>query len=236
MSLATICRAVYVRAGVGPTVPSAWNVTVDPTAREIVEYVNEAHRVVADAHEWGVLLREGTGTLNGARLQSFAAAADFDRMLGNTLRMDGASREFRGPVTDAEFQAVRWNAPGYSDPLFRLAGSTIEVHNPSAWAGTAYYRYVTSTLTTLGTVAARGVFASDDDTALIDERLIVLRALVDWREGKGLPAEVAERAYIAALARAKSHERPVGVLNLGGGARSGRSAVALGGGLTSVPL
>ena len=65
-----------------------------------------------------------------------------------------------------------------------------------------------------GTLKER--FTRDDDTFLLDERVLRLGMIWQWKESKGLPFDVAYQVYQDALGRAAAHEGARGVIEMGG--------------------
>ena len=82
----------------------------------------------------------------------------------------------------------------------------------------------------------RETWGTDNDAALVDERLIVLGMLALWRDARGLNPAGAAALYAQALARAKAQDRPVGVMGLGGRGGGGNAPVGLPNGSAVVPI
>lgn len=214
MTLATICRSVAIRVGVPPA--DVWTGNTDETAREIVEFVGEALRTVAEAHDWEALNRTHEAEITSDTLQTVALPADCERILPETVWIDGDAMPVKGPLTEPEFEALRQDVATSTTPVFRLSGGAMELLGPPAPGGALSFRYVSSQPVVAADATRREAWLADSDTTVLNERLITLAAIVLWRDAKGLPAPVAMAQYAGALARAKAADRPIGVLDLAG--------------------
>lgn len=210
MSLGTICREVALLVGVQPS--DVWAGNPDVTAAEIVAWANQAQRMVADATDWGALHREAVWTQgrSGAspeepgksgiptgmpEEQMFSLPADLGRLLSDTVQCGG--QLVPGPASPAA-----WARPG-AGPLWALRGGkllTMRLPND----GLLQARYL---------ALAPDLVADGQETPL-DERSVVLGAVMLWRDAKGLPQGSAAPQYLSALQAARSADRPVGALSL----------------------
>lgn len=214
MSLGTICRSLWVRAGLGTPVPGAWATNADIAAVEVVEFVREATRLVYEAAEWQALVKTREETITGAPAQTVALPSDFGRMVPDTLWNVDTQERFTGPLTDEDYEALRVDPARAAIPVFRISGGALDLMTAFNDAATIRYRYVQNTPVRSAGGASMADWMADTDTSILDERVILLGALLLWRDAKGLPAEVANAQYLTALARAKAHDRPIGVMDM----------------------
>jgi hypothetical protein len=217
MTLATICRSVFVRGGVGRAVPSAWAGNEDQTAREIVALASEGLATVARAHDWQSLRRTHSVALANTDEQDVAFPADYGRPIPGTTWITGDSTAARGPITDVEYEALRQDVARSPTPVFRVSGGVINLLGGATLGSNLTLRYMTGhAVLAVDGVTTRADWLQDTDTARVNERLIVLATLTLWRDSKGLPADLAARQYAAELSRAIATDRGVGVMDLAG--------------------
>jgi hypothetical protein len=223
MTLATICRSVATRVGVAQL--PAWAGSTDDTAREVLEFVQEAHDMVVQAFDWQVLIRPYQVNLAAGPVQTLALPTDFGRLIPGTMWISGQSCPVRGPVTEVEFERLTRPIPIGTTPVFRLASGVLELLASPVGAGLLSFRYLTG----MPLVSAAGVpqreWQADTDASLLNERLVILGAVMLWRDSKGLQTQGAAAQYMFALSRAKATDRPIGVMSMGG-SMSGNSPVA----------
>lgn len=214
MTLATICRSVAVRAGVAPV--ASWAGNPADTAREIVEFVAEATDMVVQAFDWQELLRTYSVAVAGVTVQTLPLPADYRRLIAETVWIDGATWRVRGPITEEQYERLRQSLGGGGEtPAFRLSAGAIDLLSVQAPGGTLTLRY----LSAFPVLSADGTpqlsWQADTDTAVVDERVIVLAAVMLWRDSKGLPAQMAMTQYLAALGRLKASNQPLSIMSLG---------------------
>ncbi len=214
MSLATICASVWLRVGAGSPTPGAWIGDSESTAAEIVEFSREALRMVTEAHDWEALTRTYTVALTAAEEQTVALPADYARLVPGTVWLTDLAWPARGPVSEAEYEYLRAPPSFTSGPVFRISGGALQLLYTPAPGGDLTLRYITSSPVANGSSRYQS-WQSDSDTALIDERLIVLGTIFLWRDAKGLDAQNAAVMYRSAMATARAQDRPLGVLSMG---------------------
>lgn len=194
-SLAAICREVALLVGVAPA--GVWAGNPDVTAAEVVAWVNQAQRMVADATDWSALHREALWTPEpGKEERMFPLPADFGRLLPDTVRCGG--QFVPGPANPAA-----WARPG-AGPLWALrSGKLLTLCLPNDGLLQARYLALVPDL------------VADGQETPLDARAVTLGAVMLWRDAKGLPQGSAPPQYLSALQAAKAADRPVGALSLG---------------------
>ena len=200
---AALCRAVALRIGIAPF--DVWAGNPDPGAAEVVEFVNEAVAMVADAHAWTALRRRVTWAREAERgggEERHAWPGDCRRLHADTVGC-GSWAGIPGPVGVDEWE--RAARSGATRPMWTTEGRWLVARGlPDAYALTARYQALVSP------------FAADRQTVDLPDRPVILGALMLYREAKGLPIGSAPAQYLAALAAARSEDRPLGMLSLGG--------------------
>lgn len=205
MTFADICRAVAIRCGVPPA--SGWIGNTDETAREIVEFVREATRFVAEQHPWHALTRPWNAPVLAADEQVVLVPEDWREYVPHTARV--GTQAIEGPVSWSEYEQRRRD----QGPLcFAMMGRSMCLWR--APVGMLELRYI-SRAPVMSGGDRHLTWQTDTDTALIDPNLIVLAAVVLWRESKGLDASISASSFASSLSRARAADQNVGVLSMG---------------------
>lgn len=226
MTLATICSSFWLRAGLGAPAPGVWISSAEQTEQEVVEFAREALRMVVEAHEWQRLIRTYTVALAATPEQTVTLPADFGGFVPGTVWLSDLAWPARGPLSEVEFEYLRQPPVATSGPVFRIANGALDLLAQPAPGGTLTLRYLTGQPVANGTTR-RETWGADSDTALVDERLIVLGMLTLWRDARGLNPAGAATMYQQALTKAIAADRPVGVLSMSGRQRGGNAPVGL---------
>lgn len=212
MPLGSLCTSLAVLVGVQPA--STWAGNTDVSAVEIMVWVNEAQRRVADEADWQTLLRDGFGDLvpvdGYADEVALRLPDDCDHVIPDSVWMTRLRRKVRGPLTLAEWEFRRSAVVSAIDPVFTVSDGTLLVRATSGTSVsdlvTLRYAALVPDLTADGQASALGVKL---------ERLILLCAVVLYRDAKGLPVGTSSQQYLSALQLAKARDQPVGVMTMG---------------------
>jgi hypothetical protein len=175
---------------VGVTVPPSvfTNITGNRTMQEMLSLANEmAQRISYDFRDWTKLRK--TVTLVGDSVAAgFDLPADYKRMLltSNVWRSTSA----QAPMTfipDTDQWLVR-RAEGWVDQPWgewTMLGGQILIA-PTLTAGTtAYFAYMHKNCVTLASGGIGDSFQADGDSFALDERLLKLGMIWQWKANKG---------------------------------------------------
>ena len=197
MSMLTVIRTFCQRTGV--TVPSFVAANADAQIIQCLALLNEVLEDVVDRWSWETLTSEATfvttatedqGAINDIAPFGYLGILN-DTIFNRTLRLP-----VYGPISAEKWQALKTlpnSGPFYK---YRLRNGRL-LFNPVATAGqTCAFEYKSSS----AVVAADGLtyksaFTADDDTCLLDERLLVAGLRWKWRSEKGLDYAEEFRRY-----------------------------------------
>jgi len=185
MTLLSVAREVA--AKIGMEIPA---VVASSTEREHIELLsvfNEMAQRIARGHDWQKLSTIATVTGDGST-EDFSLPTDYDRMLVKSQVWSSSLETPLSHISDLDkwlgfevqsfdFVINAWTV--YGD-LFRI--------KPALAAGvTAKYFYQSNLIIAPDTGDNKALFTADTDTFRLDEQLLKLGVIWQWRENKGLP-------------------------------------------------
>jgi hypothetical protein len=189
MTLLSVVKDVC--ATVGVLVPTSvfTNIANNRTMTEMLSLANEmAQRIAYDNRDWTALRSIGTVTGDGTTT-AFPLPADFKRLLltSNLWRSSNTLVPMRFiPDTD---QWINRRARNIYDPYgeWMILGRQINIM-PALGAGeTATYAYLQKNCVALASGGFGDSFQSDTDAAVLDERVLKLGMIWQWKAQKGSP-------------------------------------------------
>jgi hypothetical protein len=210
MTLLSVVKDVC--AEVGVTVPASIFAGIggNRTMQEMVSKANEmAQRIAYDNREWRRLKAVATHTGDGIAT-AFALPANFKRMLLNSnVWLSTSTMAPARFIADAD-DWVHRRARDYSEVNceWALIGSQIQIW-PALEAGvTATYAYLNKNCIALSGGGYGDIFQNDADSFALDERLLKLAMIWQWKASKGSPYAEDMSTYGDALAMAQGADTP----------------------------
>ena len=189
------------------------------TAREHIEMrgiANEiATRIGSDTHDWTKL--KTLATLSGDGVATgFALPADYLRMIKKASLWPSYSpfaKLTHSPDIDQwlglQVQNVRQLIGAWT-----IIGDQIQI-NPVVSAGhSVKFYYITKNIVKPAAGPARAVFTLDTDSFVLDERVLRLGMIWQWRANKGLPYSEDLANYEDALAVASGSDRGSNIITV----------------------
>ena len=186
MTILAICKDVAPVIGV--TVPS---VVYSGTARELVELQSLANRIakrIMRAHEWELLKTVATYT-GDASTTEFALPSDYDRM---PVDSDMWSSDLQGPMSHITSSA-EWldfterTSSSVTDSWTKIGGE-ISIKPAMATSDTAKHYYISNLIVTpTGAPPNIAAFTADDDVFRLNDELLTLGMIWQWKANKGRP-------------------------------------------------
>ena len=194
MTVLAVVRDVCLAVGVNPPT-SLFATSVQPrTQAELLSLANEmAQRIAWDARDWQVLRKFATLTGPGG---AFDLPPDYRRMLLTMqMRRSSAPRQPMRFIADADEWLTRRMENASDAPYgeWMINGGQILVWPVLAAAETARFVYLSSGCikTALSVPPETSpyfpVFQTDDDVFRVDERLLKLGMIWQWKANKGSP-------------------------------------------------
>lgn len=214
MTLLTVVQDVC--AAVGVAVPQSIfsGITGNRTMQEMLALANEmAQRIAYDTREWQKFMKTQTLTGNGATA-SFALPADYKRMLltANVWRSTSALQPMMY-VADYE-EWLQRRAFGYTNAYgewTRVGDQTLI--SPVMGVGvTAYFAYLHKNCVIRAAGGVGDTFAADGDTYGLDERVLKLGMIWQWKANKGAAYAEDMGSYGDALSKIQGADKPSPIL------------------------
>jgi hypothetical protein len=214
MSLVSVVKDVCLNVGVLVPTSVFTNITANRTMQEMLSLANEmAQRISYDTRDWTRLraLQEYTG--DGAT-KDYDLPANYKRMIltANVWRSDQTQGPMRF-VPDPD-DWVRRRLQGISDSRGEWTIYGGQIHFASALpAGVkAMFVYLDKNCVNLNAGGAGDTFMNDADSFLLDERLLKLGMIWQWKAKKGSPYAEDMGTYADALMLAMGKDAPAPII------------------------
>ena len=214
MSLLSVVQDVCEVVGVERLTTIFGSLNAQRTQQEMLACANEmAQQMARDTRDWSTLT--GTATLIGDGVATdFAMPDDFWRMLLNGNVWSSLSALVPLRFIGSYDEWLRRSATAYWDSRgsYIILGDRMHIQ-PTLGAGmTATFGYI-SNLCIKNTAGARlDRFMADDDSYVLDERLLKLNMIWKWKSNKGSPYAEDMGTFFDAFAMKAGHDQPAPVL------------------------
>lgn len=222
MSLLSICQGAIKEIGAFE-VPASIIGNDNQTAVRLLNLCNRAGKLLSRRPErgWEVLsIEKSFTTTSGQAIQTSAIPADF-RWFVNATWWDGANQwPLVGPVTPSKWEELNRGISSTTSSThryFRIRGGDFLLFpDPSNSTDTIYYEYQSSYWvdTDADGVGEATEWASDTDTALLDEDLLQMDLIWRFKQAEGLPYDEEFNAAEMEINRAIGHDGGKPVLSL----------------------
>lgn len=200
---------------VGATVPTQVFASTERTHVELAALANEMAVRIGKAHDWTLLRTRCTYTGDGATTQ-FALPSDYLRMLKKTALWSSVIQTPLTHVVDTdEWLEMQVRSVQPVVGAWTMLGGNIEILPAMASGETAMWYYVSNLLVTPSSGANTAQFTSDGDTFRLNERLLTLGMIWQWKAQKGASYSEDMANYEAALEQAISEDKGARTLRIG---------------------
>ena len=189
------------------------------TVRELVELqdiANEVAESISKAYDWQILKTIATITGDGATID-FPLPTDYARQIQKTT-LWVLSRPFSPlqHVTDTDL----WLGIVMSNLVtaigqWTIYGNQVHIMPALAAADTAKYYYITNAMVMPAAGPNKQYFTLDTDTFLLDERVLRLGIIWQWKSNKGLPYAEDLATYEIALQEAVARDKGSKAITVG---------------------
>lgn len=214
MSLLSVIQAVCPVVGVVIPTSVFTNIINNRTMQEMVALANEmARRITYDTRDWTRFRAVQTLTGDGVT-SAFPLPVDYKRLLvtSNIWRSTNRMTPMRFvPDTDMWLQRRNLNIV---DPYgeWTMMGGNLNVLPVMGTGVTANFAYLTKNCIALNSGGFGDTFVNDADSFVLDERLLTLGMIWQWKAQKGSPYAEDLGNYGDALTMAMGHDVPAPIL------------------------
>ena len=168
--------------------------STDMIAVEMADLVNDVAADIALSHDWRALTKVHQVVGDGSF--AYPLPSDYDRMVLATVN-----------------EWMRFKAGAYS--IVSPGGWIIigdEFQFYPAPNGTAQYPYISNAWARDVNGVPKSTFTADDDTFVLDDRLLTLGLIWRWLDQKDMPYAEAMQTYETALSQAQTRDRGARVI------------------------
>jgi hypothetical protein len=210
MTLLSVVKDVC--ATVGVLVPQSIfaNITGNRTMQEMLSLANEmAQRIAYDTRDWTVLKNVQTMIGNGTTT-AFPMPGDYKRMLLTTNVWRSTQTLYPMtfvPDTD-EWLNRRARNIYHSTGEWTLIGGQILIFPVMGLGVTAYYPYLVKNCINLASGGVGDSFMADSDSFVLDERVLKLGMIWQWKADKGSAYAEDMNSYGDALTSVMGRDSP----------------------------
>ena len=171
----------------------------EDNAREWLGYISQACVAIPDAHNWSALTKDYTITTSG-NTDTYDLPSDFDDMGTYDLYNLTNRRYIPCAGNDKELWKQATGNTSQSSIRYRIMGGKIVFTYPIEDGITLKFTYMSNcpvkNIDSEGVVTYKEYFTSDDDTYLLDNELLILKAIALRAKNLGLPeASLREQDY-----------------------------------------
>lgn len=215
MSFLTSAQSAAIRLGVNK--PSAFFSSTGRFEQEICDLANEVVTEIIKAHDWRSLTKQQDMVGDGVTT-AFDLPIDYDRMPKNADV--GRMNWYTWGYVDAPSLNF-WNdlvnglaspSPGY----WIMLGGQMQFIPPISSGTTAEYYYISKAAIVDGdTSVKKNSFTKDNDTFVLDERLLTLGLIWQWRAMKRLDYSEDMRNYEIRIDQISAEDKGARVIRLG---------------------
>lgn len=152
---------------------------------ELCDLANEMAVRIGKANDWTLLRTLSTYTGDGTTTQ-FALPADYLRMLKKANLWSSAIQTPLTHILDTdEWLEMQVRSYDYMLGAWTMLGGNIEIMPALANAVTAKWYYVSNLIVAPNTGANKATFTADDDSFRLNERVLRLAMIWQWKANKG---------------------------------------------------
>lgn len=181
--------------------PSVVFSSTDRTWQEVAQMANVCARQILEEYDWRRLTKTYTITGNGL-LTAFPFPADYDRMVKDanlwgsdyTLYPAQQVQDFNLWLELQSYAIETWQ------PRWAVFGGNVNVMPAIADQATLTYGYISNAIVN-GSDATQ--FTADTDTFVLDERLLRLSFIWNWKKAKGFDFQAEAAEYEVAMNNAR---------------------------------
>jgi hypothetical protein len=218
MSLLTVVKDVCAAVGVAMPTSVFSGINTNRTQQELLALANEtAQRIAYDTREWTNLYQITTligDGVTGVSMIGFPLPVDYKRMLlsTNVWRSTSTMRPMMFIADIEQWNQRRSQGVANSNGEWILANNEMFIAPVMAVGVTAHFVYLNKNCIALSSGGVGDTFTNDADRFRIDERLLKLGMIWQWKALKGSPYAEDMATFMDALTRATGADKPSPIL------------------------
>jgi hypothetical protein len=226
MTLLSVIRDVCAVVGVQQPASVTTNLVANRTMQEMLALANEmAQRIAYDTRDWTLFRKVNTFTGDGVKT-SFNLPADYQRMLLTSSVWRSTQTLYPMLFVPDTDEWLNRRARNYYDAAgeWTILGGQMLIAPVLALGTSVYFPYLEQNCVALASGGNGDSFMADTDSFRLDERLLKLGMIWQWKQNKGTSYAEDMATYSDALSIAMGHDSPapiiIGRRPMGGGVRT----------------
>jgi len=215
MTLLSACQSAAIRL-IGKKPTTIFSAT-DTFSLQLQDLSNEVARDIAKSQDWQALIKVYLITGDGTT-KEFPLPSDYDRMLVDTNLYDALNwawgyKRIINPSDWLQYEIYDWQliVPG----AWTILGGEFRFV-PAPYDGAeAKFVYISRNIVTAADGTTKQFFTKDDDTFVLDERLLTLGLIWKWREMEGMDATNAQSDFQKAFDEVSGRDKGARIITVG---------------------
>ena len=213
MTALSVAKEVAKKVGIA--VPDALASSTDREHVELLSVMNEMAERIARGHDWQIFNTIATITGDGTT-EAHELPSDYDRMLVKSQVWSSSLETPLSPISSRD----RWlqldiQSFDFVINAWIIYGGQMHIKPALASGVTAKYFYQSNLIISPSSGSNKVAFTADDDTFRLDEQLLKLGVIWQWRENKGLPYAEDMANYEELKARLVARDKGSRMLRVG---------------------
>lgn len=193
-------------------------VVATSTEREHVELLgvaNEMAERISRGHEWQILSRVHTLTGDGTT-EDFSLPSDYDRMLVKSQVWSSSLETPLSPISDLDkWLGLDVQSFDFVVNAWIIYGGLMHIKPALASGVTAKFFYQSNAVIAPDAGSNKASFTADDDTFRLDEQLLKLGIIWQWKAYKGIPYAEDMQNYEILLSRRVAEDKGSRMIRIG---------------------
>lgn len=221
MTLLTICQDALKEIG-GINVPDTIVSNEDPTAIQLLALANRTGRELALDYKWQGLLSTHTfSTVDGT--SAYAMPSDFHAIANRTAWDRTNDWKLQGPASKMAWERLQSSAITSSGlrSWFRIQGGQFNLYPTPTSVRTIAFQYYQKTFVSESGGSDKAAFTLDNDTARIDEDLLLLGVKFRFKAAKGLISDPERMEYESRKNALQIADKGAATIDFGGSMTQG---------------
>jgi hypothetical protein len=214
MTLLSVAQDVCKVIGLDP-VPDAVASNIDREYVELLHVANEMAKRISRGHEWQKLSVIHTLTGDGTT-EDFDLPSNYDRMLVKAQVWSSDLETALSPITDLDkWLEMDVQSFDFVVNAWTLYGGQMHIKPALTTGVTAKFFYQSGAFVADVGGSYKTSFTADDDTFRLDEQVLKLGMIWQWRANKGLPYDEDMMNYEQALEREVVRDKGSKMIRMG---------------------
>jgi hypothetical protein len=214
MTLLSVVKDVCAVVGVQQPTSITTNLVGNRTMQEMLALANEmAQRIAYDTRDWTLFRKVQTFTGDGVAT-SFPLPANYKRMLLTSNVWRSTQTLYPMKIVPDTDEWLNRRARNYYDGAgeWTMFGGEMLIAPTLALGTSVYFPYLEKNCVALNSGGAGDSFMDDNDAFRLDERLLKLGMIWQWKQNKGTSYAEDMGTYSDALSIAMGHDKPAPII------------------------